>query len=405
MVSFEDARDTILREVMRGRPPLHPETVSLTGSLHRVLAEEIRADRDYPPFDRSSRDGFAVRAADVASPPVRLTLAGEVRAGQIFDGAIAAGQCVQIMTGAQVPPGADAVVMIEYTELSAGEVTIRRSVSQGAHIVPRGSEAASGDRQLSPGVLIGPAEAGLLAQTGHARVKVFQRPRVAIVSTGDEVVDISETPGSVQIRNSNCYSLASQVAVAGGEPVILGNGRDDKAGLEEMFRRGLEEDLLVITGGVSAGKYDFVEDVLRGLGAEFYFDAVAIRPGKPAVFGRCSGKFVFGLPGNPLSTLVTFELLVRPAIELLAGMPGAPLRYFNARLRGDLEPHESLTLFVPAVLERTDGELWVRPLQWKGSGDVSGVSRSDCYLICDPRSDPPGEGSWTRVLPRAGSPL
>ena len=414
MIGFEDARGTILREVKRGRPPLRSESVSLRGCLHRVLAGEIRADRDYPPFDRSTRDGFAVRAADVESIPVQLQLIGEVRAGSIFEGVAGAGQCVQIMTGAPVPRGSDAVVMIEHTDPAAEQVTIRRSVSRGANIAPRGSEAASEDLQLSPGCLIGPAEVALLGQTGNNRVKVYQRPRVAILSTGDEIVDVSETPGPVQIRNSNCHSLAAQVSIAGGDPVVLGNGRDDESELESLFERGLEEDLLVITGGVSAGKYDFVEDVLRRLGAEFYFDSLAIRPGKPAVFGRCGGKFVFGLPGNPLSTMVTFELLVRPAIEVLSGMAASPLRYFNARLREPLEPRKSdkpdkpnvaLTRFIPAVLDRDGEDLWVRPLAWKGSGDVSGVARSNCYLICEPGSKALKEGAWAKVLPRAGAPV
>ena len=408
MISFDDARDTILREVEQGRPPLRTESVSLRDSLHRVLAVEIRADRDYPPFDRSTRDGFAVRSADVESVPVQLQLIGEVRAGSIFEGVVGAGQCVQIMTGAPVPSGADAAVMIEHTELSTEQVTVRRSVSKGANIAPRGIEAASGDVQLSPGSLIGPAEVALLGQTGNHRVEVYLRPQVAVLSTGDEIVEVSETPGPVQIRNSNCYSLAAQVSVAGGEPVIIGNGRDDEAELEALFKRGLEEDLLVISGGVSAGKYDFVEGVLRRLGAEFFFDAVAIRPGKPAVFGRCAGKFVFGLPGNPLSTMVTFELLVRPAIEVLSGMAASPLRYFNARLREPLEVRKSndiLTRFVPAVLDRDGEELWVRPLPWKGSGDVSGATRSNCYLICDTGTNALEEGAWAKVLPRAGAPI
>ena len=415
MFSFDQARETILQKVRR--EPASPkadkdasnvETVPLEASLNRVLAAAVSADRDYPPFDRSTRDGFAVRSSDVATVPSSLNIAGEVRAGQSFDRTVNPGECVRIMTGAPVPPGADAVVMVEFTKVEFTEtrgdtVTINRTVSPGANIVPRGSEARQGDTQLSVGALIGYSEIAALGQVGQVSVPVYRRPRVAVLSTGDEVVQASETPGAVQIRNSNSFSLGAQVALAGGEPVLLGNARDEEKELEECLRKGLQQDLLVITGGVSMGKYDLVEGVLRKLGAEFFFDAVAIRPGRPAVFGRCREKFVFGLPGNPLSTMVTFELFVAPAIALLGGTEAPPLRYHMARLEEAVNQTTDLTLFVPASLERKNSEVWVQPLPWKGSGDVSGLAKSDCFLMVPGDVEGLEAGSWVSVLMRLGS--
>ena len=415
MFSFDQARETILQKVRRESAPpkadkdaSNVETVPLEASLNRVLAAAVSADRDYPPFDRSTRDGFAVRSSDVATVPSSLNIAGEVRAGQSFDRTVNPGECVRIMTGAPVPPGADAVVMVEFTKVEFTEtrgdtVTINRTVSPGANIVPRGSEARQGDTQLSVGALIGYSEIAALGQVGQVSVPVYCRPRVAVLSTGDEVVQASETPGAVQIRNSNSFSLGAQVALAGGEPVLLGNARDEEKELEECLRKGLQQDLLVITGGVSMGKYDLVEGVLRKLGAEFFFDAVAIRPGRPAVFGRCREKFVFGLPGNPLSTMVTFELFVAPAIALLGGTEAPPLRYHMARLEEAVNQTTDLTLFVPASLERKNSEVWVQPLPWKGSGDVSGLAKSDCFLMVPGDVEGLEAGSWVSVLMRLGS--
>jgi len=232
---------------------------------------------------------------------------------------LAPGTCVQIMTGAAVPTGADAVVMIEHTQREGGAVRFERAAPPGQNIVPRGKEAAAGQTLLKPGVRLGYAELALAAQVGMTQIQCAKRPRVAILSTGDEVVPVDETPGEFQIRNSNSVSLAAQVRIAGGEPVILASAADRVEDLGEKIERGLKEDALVLSGGVSMGKYDLVEKVLKTMGAEFYFDAVMIRPGKPAVFGMCQGKPVFGLPGNPVSTMVTFELFVAPAIDLLSG--------------------------------------------------------------------------------------
>lgn len=403
MLRYTEAREKVISAVgaRARRPPA--ETLPLENTLGRVLAEEVAADRDYPPFHRATRDGFAVRAADLAQGPVTLKRLGEIKAGEAYGGAVGPGQCLQIMTGAPVPAGADAVVMIEHTEPKTDSVVVKRRVEAGANWVPRGSEARAGDRLLAAGTRIGYPEISLLGQVGQARVQVYRRPRVAVLSTGDEVVPVEARPGPSQIRNSNSYSMAAQVVLSGGEPVLIGNARDDPAELERLVRRGLEEDLLVLTGGVSMGKYDLVEVVLRQLGAEFCFDAVAIRPGRPAVFGSCQGKFVFGLPGNPVSTMVTFTLFVAPAIALLSGAGAAPpLQFFKARLAEPVKQTTQLTMFLPACLEGQNAEVAVRVLPWQGSGDVVALARSQCFLVVPDNVTELSAGSWVDVLPRPG---
>lgn len=381
MLDYRKARQKVV-SLVGGRPVALPaESVPLLDSLGRILATDVFADRNYPPFHRSTRDGYAVRAADVASVPASLRRIGEVRAGEEFRGTIAPGECLQIMTGAPVPDGADAVVMIEHTELKGAVVQVKRSVPAGANIVPRASEARQGGALLAAGTRVGYAHISLLGQVGCSEVAVFRRPRVAVLSTGDEVVPVEESPGPVQIRNSNSYSLAAQIRARGGEPILLGNARDDVGELERLIQRGLEEDLLLLTGGVSMGKYDLVEAVLRRLGAEFHFEEVAIRPGRPAVFATCRDKFVFGLPGNPVSTMVTFELFAAPALALLAGAPAPALRFLKARLAADVEQKTPLTMFLPARLEGEGSEVSVRAVAYQGSGDVVAVAQSDCYLV------------------------
>jgi len=306
---------------------------------------------------------------------------GEIKAGDTVREALAAGTCLQIMTGAAVPAGADAVVMIEHTTREGDLVRFERVVELGQNIVPRGSEAAAGQSILTPGMRLGYAELALAAQVGGVRLECAQRPRVAILSTGDEVVLIDESPGEFQIRNSNSVSLAAQVRIAGGQPVVLGNAADRIEDLGEKIERGLKEDALVLSGGVSMGKYDLVESVLKAMGAEFFFDAVAIRPGRPAVFGMCQGKAVFGLPGNPVSTMVTFELFVAPAIDLLSGAEARALPLVEARLAEALRERPGLTHFLPARVEWRERAPEVKALRWQGSGDIAALSRANCFLV------------------------
>jgi len=406
MISYVEARRIVAEIALRmlgGRAPAQ-EIIGLGAALGRVLAARLDADRDAPPFHRSTRDGFAVRAADVANVPATLALVGEIRAGAEFTGAVRPGECVQIMTGAATPAGADAVVMIEHTEPAidrgTGAVVVQRSVAAGANVVPRGSEAKAGALVLAAGMRLGYAEISIAAQFGHAAVAVFARPRVAILSTGDEIVPVEATPGAFQIRNSNSYSLAAQVELAGGAPVVLGIAADERAVLRRKIEEGLAADALVLTGGVSMGKYDLVEAVLGELGAEFHFDAVAIRPGRPAVFGVCRGKPVLGLPGNPVSTMVTFELLGVPLVDVLSGAPPRSLPLVKARVRHAVRKKAALAHFLPAELGWENGEAQVAELAWQGSGDVVALARANCFLLVPETQLEFAAGDWVDILPR-----
>ncbi len=331
MLSYLEARACVIEQTGKAARKRASLAKNLSDALGDVLAQDIRNDRDYPPFDRSTRDGYAVRAAEAAAG-AQLRCVGEIKAGDTVTQPLPAGACIQIMTGAAVPPGADAVVMIEFTERAGNIVAFQRAASAWQNVVKKGSEARAGELALKSGVRLGFAELAQAAQVGAARVQCHQRPRVAILSTGDEVVSIGETPGPFHIRNSNSVSLAAQARLAGGEPMPLGNALDRADDLGAKIELGLKEDILVLSGGVSMGKYDLVESVLKSLGAEFYFDAVAIRPGKPAVFGRCRDTLVFGLPGNPVSTMITFQLFVIPAIDILGGAPPRQLPLLEASL-------------------------------------------------------------------------
>ena len=380
MLSYEQARNRVIEEVGKKRGPRATAGVSVWEALGLVLAQEVKTDREYPPFDRSTRDGYAIRSKET-TPGATLKCVGEIKAGDAVREAVAPGTCWQIMTGAAVPAGADAVVMLEQTSREGDLVRFERAAQRGQNIVPRGSEAAAGQTILKPGMRLGYAELALAAQVGAAYLQCAARPRVAILSTGDEVVLIDESPGEFQIRNSNSVSLAAQVLLAGGEPVVLGNAADRIEDLGEKIERGLKEDALVLSGGVSMGKYDLVESALKAMGAEFFFDAVAIRPGKPAVFGMCKGKPVFGLPGNPVSTIVTFELFVAPAIDLLSGAEARALPLVEARLAEAMKEKPGLTHILPARVEWKGTLPQVRALKWQGSGDITALAEANCFLV------------------------
>ena len=411
---FADAR-RVVEEKARGLHPTAEEVVPLLASCGRVLAEAVAADRDFPPFARATRDGYAVRSADLASLPARLAVVAEVRAGAVLpvgSPPVAAGQAVEIMTGAPVPAGADAVVMVEYTTRSGASVEITRAASAGENVVAAGSEARSGDVLLQPGTRLGPAQIAVAAAVGRSQLRVHARPRVAVLATGDELAEVSATPGAGQIRNSNSYSLAAQVLAAGGEPLLLPIAPDEKSALRRLLEQGLRADLLLISGGVSVGKYDLVEEVLAEFKTEFFFTGALIQPGRPVVFGvarspsgtpeslSASGPaeggratLFFGLPGNPISTLVTFELFVRPVLDALCGAPPAPLIFPKARLRSEVKTKTGLTRFLPAHLSGEQGVAEVELVRWQGSGDLAAASRANCYLVVPPDREriPAGE--------------
>lgn len=400
MLTFEQAQSVVREKLGTVKRDLKAEAAPLGQALNRVLAENVEADRDYPPFNRSTRDGYAVRSADVGTAPAALDCVGEVRAGESFAGQVAPKQCVRIMTGAPLPPGADAVVMFEQAHESDARVSVQRPVEPWENVVRQGSEAAAGNLVVHEGRWLGAAELGLLASVGRKDVNVFRQPSVAILPTGDEVVPVDRRPEWFQVRNSNAVTLEAQVTQAGGAPRRLGVAPDDKAALRRMIEEGLEADLLLLSGGISAGKYDFVEEVLKELGAEFYFHGVAIRPGKPLAFGYVRGKFFFGLPGNPVSTYVTFELFVRPALGMLQGAEFEFPVFLRARMGKPFKQKPGLTAFMPARVCLENLDPVVNLVGWQGSGDLVGVAAANCFLVVHPdQSEIPG-GEWVDVLPR-----
>ena len=392
-LTFSEARQAVVDRVRAARSAPAVEEVDLAAAAGRVLAEDVAADRDSPAVARSVRDGYAVRAIDV---PGELQVVGEVRAGQRYEGFVDAGQAVEIMTGAPIPAGADAVIMVEHTRREGARVFTDRSAEPHQFINPRGCEAAAHEVVLHRGKRLDYSDIGMLAAFGRARVKVLARPQVAIIATGDEIVEVHEQPEEFQIRNSNAYSLAAQVARAGGVPSVLPIARDTVEHTRAAIGAGLESDLLLLSGGVSAGKYDVVEEVLAGFGAEFYFDRVLIQPGQPAVFGRASGTFFFGLPGNPSSTMVTFEIFARAALELIAGQEEAALHMPFARLTREFRHRMGLTRFLPARLSIDGAE--VTPVEWHGSADIPALTRANAYLVADPDRAEYPRGEFIRVL-------
>jgi molybdopterin molybdotransferase len=371
------------------------ETVELRDTSGRVLAEDVAADRDTPALARSVRDGYAVRAVDL---PGTLQVIGEVRAGDRFTGVVGAGQAVEIMTGAPLPEGADAIVMVEYTRREGDRMTTDRSAEPHQFINRQASEASRGEVVLRAGTRVDYSAVAAMAAFGRTTVSVYRRPRVAILPTGDEIVDVHENPEAFQIRNSNAWSLHAQVARAGAEPVMLPVARDTFEHTKEMVGQALACDIVLLSGGVSAGKYDVVEEALAHYGARFHFDRVLIQPGQPLVFGEADGRYLFGLPGNPASTMVTFELFARAAIELASGCEDAPLAMTWSRLTADFRHRVGLTRFLPARLGEDGAE--VTPVKWSGSGDVPALARSNCYMVVDADRAEYGRGELIRVMPK-----
>jgi molybdopterin molybdotransferase len=388
--TFNEAR-CLVEKYAAKLSPTDPELLSILEAAGLALSEDLRADRDFPPFARSTRDGFAVRSSDLSILPMRLRCVGEIKAGATREQSaimIQRGETVEIMTGAPVPQGADAVVMVEYTERSGDAVMVQRKVSPGENIVAMGSEARGGAIMVTRGTRVTHATVAIAASIGRPEVAAYKRPRVAILATGDEVIDINLAPGANEIRNSNSYSLAAQVSAAGGDAVILPVARDDAGELALLLRKGLEADLLLVTGGVSMGKYDLVEQALASFEARIFFTGVRIQPGKPVVFGEVTlGQKTtpfFGLPGNPVSTMVTFQLFAQPLLDALAGSTPQTLPFAQARLKSDLTTKTGLTRFLPARLGGPNSQPEVELVRWQGSGDLMAVSQSNCYIVVPP---------------------
>ena len=399
VLTFEDALRVVEKEAARVSAGA-TESVDLLASTGRVLAEPLLADRDIPPFPRSTRDGYAVRSSDLLQLPATLDVIGEIKAGAKLDripGNVGHRQAVAIMTGAPVPAGADAVVMVEYTAQRGKHVEVTRSVEPGENVVPRAAEAREGAVLLERGVRLNEAAIALAASGGKSHLLVYRRPRVAVLTTGDEIVGIESNPGPTQIRNSNSYSLAAQIQKVGGEPLILPIAPDEPQGLRYLIEQGLKADLLLMTGGVSMGRYDLVEQVLSEMQAEFFFTGAKIQPGRPVVFGKC-GCYFFGLPGNPVSTMVTFELFARPMIEALSGRVPSKLIFLHVHLKKEIRVKTGLTRFLPAILSGEFEHSEVELVPWQGSGDVAATARANCYVVIPPDREYISAGEWIAVM-------
>lgn len=393
LLSYDAALGIVLDSLL----PLPPRELPLAQAFGLVLAEPVSARWDLPPADNSAMDGYAFAHAS-CPPDRRLQVVGFVPAGQPFSGSVPTGGAVKIMTGAPLPPGCDTVVPVEDVDEEAGNIFLREELPLGFHVRRRGEEVKTGDQLLDPGTPLLSGEVGLLAAAGHARVRVHPRPMVAILATGDELVDLGTLPGPGQIVNSNSYLLASRLAEESFDAEILGIARDERQTLREMLQRGLEADLLLTTGGVSVGDRDHVQEVLLELGLQKKFWKVAIKPGKPVLFGLAGQTPVFGLPGNPSASAVTFELFVRPALRRLAGHTAAGPARFPAILENRVKGGGKRQQFLWGRLEgRSDG-LFFAPAGKQGSGQNLGLRYANALLPVAAGSQDLAAGASVEVL-------
>lgn len=384
MITVSEAIDLVVRNTGQ----LGHEMVELSKGVGRILAEDIAADMDIPPFDRSQMDGYAVRSIDTVGAPVELEIVGESAAGRGWHKTLGAGATVAIMTGAPVPAGADAVQKIELTRLSgenAAKVEILESAEVGQHIVKAGTEIEKGKTIFRTGETITANMIAPLASFGYSTTKVGSLPRVAILGTGSEIVEIEETPGRDQIRNSNSVMLEVLAKRVGAATRILPNAKDDLSALKAQIEAAAaDSDVLILTGGVSVGKYDLTKAAIGELGAEIFFERVRLKPGKPAVFARFNETLVFALPGNPVSAAVTFHLFVRPSLLILQGAKSFEPRTGHAIASGDVRAARERDTYLPARLtSNTAGHLIAEQLKWHGSSDFVGFSQAEALIFVD----------------------
>jgi molybdopterin molybdotransferase len=396
MISFKEALDIVLGSVRT----LAPEEVSIIDSLGRVLAGDVYSDCDIPAFDYSAMDGFALKYADTkgALPEsgIKLEIVGEFRAGGDTSSIVGSGEAVKIMTGAPIPEGADAVIMVEKTKENDGIVEICEEVEAGDNIRLTGEDIKSGDLVIEKGTLLNSAHVGMLASLGIPRINVVTKPRVALLTTGDEVIGIDEEVRLGKVRNSNAYSLYCQVKKSGGVPVNMGTARDEKDSLRERLKSCLDCDLIVTSGGVSMGEYDYVRDVINEIGMEQKFWKVAMRPGKPNLFGMIEGKPFFGLPGNPVSGMVGFEVFIGPAIRKMLGQKDVE-REVDAVLQEDIKKKKGLRFFIRAVT-RWEGERYVTVTTGpQGSGILSSMVLANSLIIIPEDLDFVEKGTRVKV--------
>ncbi|MEK7449970.1 MAG: gephyrin-like molybdotransferase Glp [Planctomycetota bacterium] len=393
MISVNEAWNIIVRQL----PVKKITEVSLLESLDSTLAEDVFSDLDLPPFDKSAMDGYALRAADIKNAPVELEIIEVVSAGQVPVKAVKPGKTIKIMTGAPIPQGADTVVRIEDTEaVKNNTVRVLATIKKGANIAYQAEELKEGAKVLSKDTFLRSQEIGVLASVGKQRLKIYQKPTVAIISTGDELVEINVKPQPAQIRNSNSYTTAGQIAKMGLNYELLGIARDNLSDLTEKISRGLQFDILVLTGGVSVGEFDLVEQVLKKLGVKLFFDQVAIKPGKPFVFGKKEDHLVFALPGNPVSSFVITEVFIRPAVSMISGNPSLVKPKIFAKIT---EPFQKITnrqQYVPAVFEQQTFS--ITPVHWHGSADLVSVTHANALLIIPPNITPLKQDDQAEVM-------
>ncbi len=392
MICYEDALE-LVEDVVE---PLGAREVEVHRAAGRVLARDIVSRRSSPPFDKAAMDGYAVRRQDVEPPPAELDVVGTSFAGEPPEARVEAGQCVQITTGAPVPDGADMVVMKEHVEHPA-EDRVKVLRLTGANICPAGEDIREGETVLQAGEPVTPARAAVAASAGHAALEVYRQPSAAVVCTGSEVVEPGEPIGPGQIYNSNGALMRSLLAPWCRQVGYPGSVGDDEDELQRRLERGMEGDLLVVTGGVSVGEYDLVPDALGRLGVETLFHGWYVKPGKPLLFGRREDTLVFGLPGNPLSSCVVFYALIRPALSPMKAGPGplgpatgvsaSPLRLKRGRLR-----------FWPCSVDERDGQMRVRRLDINGSADIAGASRADGLMVIPGDVTEMAEGERVKFL-------
>ena len=404
MMSVEEALDRILSRVS----PLGTERVDLLSALGRVLAEPVAAHINIPSWANSSMDGYAVRSRDTESASndrrALLAIVGRIHAGRAPEKPLGPGEAVRIFTGAPLPPGTDSVIPQEEVEVEGAELRVPRPISQGEFVRPIGEDLRAGETVLLPGRQVGPAEIGLLATLGRGQVEVYRRPSVAIVSTGDELVDLGETPGPGQIQNSNTYSLMAQVFEAGGVPENLGVAPDRLEVIEERFRWGLSADVLISSAGVSVGDYDYVREALTRLGADLHLWQVAMRPGKPITFGTAAGRPIFGLPGNPVSAMVTFELFVRPALRKMGGQAELQRPELLARALAPIPNPGRRRGYLRVTLERRNGEHWARLTGDQGSAILRSMVTADGLAVVQPDTTVSEGGKVSVILLRSPGP-
>ncbi|HHT9130500.1 MAG TPA: molybdopterin molybdotransferase MoeA [Candidatus Brocadiaceae bacterium] len=392
--------DTAVKIVTDVLESLPPKTVSFESALGLCLAQDVQSDIDMPPFNRSAMDGYAVIAEDTTNAPVELTIIENIAAGYLPKKKVSRGQTSKIMTGAAVPEGADAVVKFEETEdLPANNrVKILKPANKGSNISKHGEDMQAGQTVLYKGMSLRPQEIGILATVGKSQVAVFPPPTIGIISTGTELVNVGSKPSLAQIRNSNGYSLAAQARRMKAEVEILGIVKDTKEEITSTIQRGLNKDILILSGGVSMGEYDLVGDVMKDLGTHIYFEKVALRPGKPVIFGKKDKTLIFALPGNPVASFVTFELFIYPAIRKMMGFTTLNRTTLKASLDTEILVKRRRREYRPAFLRLQDNAWFVSPVEWHGSADLLSTTRANCLLIVREDAEKLAKGQLVDVV-------